>query len=946
MKGSLPVCHLLAFAGAALLLSPLAPAARGDAFVIPHLLETKGRATQTAFTFDTAIHAVYSGGRGGIPNGGGATVKLYLFDQATGLPMVGAANTEVCNPCTYNLSPQSPEITLPLEDQIQTLGGGFDQDMKQGFAVVDVTGPDPGNVHLETTVVNSHTGPADVALFGYKAERILDNAATNRATIARTLVFPHLLEAKGSIADTMLGLDTTIYAAYAGGLGGITSGNGAVLDVYLYDAATSQPMTGSSGATICAPCSFNLGTGAPSESPRSLSIRLEDLIESQGGGFDQESKAGLGLMVVRGADPGAVAVQTFVSNSHSGPRDLSVFAYTPEEIPLNPGVSSSPRTYFIPHVLETSGETGLDPNSFDTTLYATYRGGLAGQTNTSGATLELFLFDSATGQPLLGQDAKEVCNPCDFSLATGLNGASPRAQTISLDELLAEHGGLASSFLNGFARVVVGGADPADVNLMSFVSHSHSDPLDLSVFGFHPKELAGPQVPPLARTYVIPHILETSGSAEETTNTFDTTVEAAYLPSPGAGSNDLGATLELNLFDQNDGFPMQGKTGAICAPCTFSFGPSNSVQNLNLDHLITSRGGGFDAPRKEGFALLAVGGADPGGIALETFIVNSHSSPLDVSVFGFEPQPAGAKAGILPFQFLAPGLGSVLSIGQPLLVRLAGNRPDIWTTLTASFSADGGNTFVHDVARLPATQDTFYFTPPYDVPTSNAVLQVVARDELGIVTSVQSHPFTVQRPPTNKSRYQTVLTFGPPPADEVAPPQNLQARTSPLTSGAGFFSLPLAANNPSGLLGYNIYRASLMPGQSNVPSASAILANPSNLVASVSADAILFTEVVRLGFEENVIYSLQTVYQDGALSGGSQTVSPAIPFGLHSVWNGNDFTLQFQSALNQDYIIEYKDSLDDDSWTVLDQVRGDGLIHSVTETVAGTGRRFFRVRTP
>jgi hypothetical protein len=40
--------------------------------------------------------------------------------------------------------------------------------------------------------------------------------------------------------------------------------------------------------------------------------------------------------------------------------------------------------------------------------------------------------------------------------------------------------------------------------------------------------------------------------------------------------------------------------------------------------------------------VIVVGGSDPDGVELQGFVVNSHTSAFDLSVFGFDPQPITA----------------------------------------------------------------------------------------------------------------------------------------------------------------------------------------------------------------------------------------------------------------------------------------------------------------
>jgi hypothetical protein len=146
-----------------------------DSYSIPHVLEKSGRITNTQYTFDSQIFAVYSGGAPGIGGGAGATVEIYLFDANTGGPMLSGTNSNVCFPCTRQLTTTTRKLTFNVEDAIVD-AGGFDKAVKFGFAVITISG-DSENVNLQGFVVNAHTGPFELSVFGYNPERIRSTVA-------------------------------------------------------------------------------------------------------------------------------------------------------------------------------------------------------------------------------------------------------------------------------------------------------------------------------------------------------------------------------------------------------------------------------------------------------------------------------------------------------------------------------------------------------------------------------------------------------------------------------------------------------------------------------------------------------------------------------------------------------------------------------------------------
>lgn len=160
-----------------------------------------------------------------------------------------------------------------------------------------------------------------------------------------------------------------------------------------------------------------------------------------------------------------------------------------------------------------------------------------------------------------------------------------------------------------------------------------------------------------ARSFVFPHVSEQKGRIASSPFTFDTTIYAVYtggLPNwdPTAvprGNCCRGHVTILKLYLQNDdGSAMTSQTGqAVCAPCTLELSPTERKRSFVLEDLIEAAGGfprspgGVDAPMT-GYAVLEVPDGDAEAVAVQGFVVNSHSNPLDLSVFGFEPQPIAA----------------------------------------------------------------------------------------------------------------------------------------------------------------------------------------------------------------------------------------------------------------------------------------------------------------
>jgi hypothetical protein len=279
--------------------------ASAKTFVLPHVLESSGKIDNTPFTFDTTIFATYTGSMGG---GGGTetTVDFHLFNQATGLPMNANGNLG-----TLELSTSNPSASRTIEDCIDPPTG-----IKLGFGIIVVGGADSDNVNLQGSIVNSHTGPLDLSVFGFEPQPI--SAAASKA-----FVLPHVLEASGktviagNAADIGGSTDTLLFPVYAGGLLG-SPASSATMSITLFNDDCTR-MT--AGGSVIAPYDVVL-----SETNRSPLVSLEDIIGS--GNFGGQSKQGYAEITISG-DSSNVFLSGYVVNSHSGPYDVT-FAPVPE----------------------------------------------------------------------------------------------------------------------------------------------------------------------------------------------------------------------------------------------------------------------------------------------------------------------------------------------------------------------------------------------------------------------------------------------------------------------------------------------------------------------------------------------------------------------------------------------------------------------------------------
>ena len=174
-------------------------------------------------------------------------------------------------------------------------------------------------------------------------------------------------------------------------------------------------------------------------------------------------------------------------------------------------------------------------------------------------------------------------------------------------------------------------------------------------------------------SFVIPHVLETSGRALSSPRclfTFDTTIFAEYNPGVIACDGTDGVpvykfevavppattpTAETPAATPTPGPP---GTGVAAVSPTPSPTPIASKAIPRSEVVKKLRKAARKAAKKAAKAgarcspELRVGAAyitvcsDPDGVPMLTFVVNSITGPLQVSVFGFDPQPIAAAAKV------------------------------------------------------------------------------------------------------------------------------------------------------------------------------------------------------------------------------------------------------------------------------------------------------------
>jgi hypothetical protein len=85
---------------------------------------------------------------------------------------------------------------------------------------------------------------------------------------------------------------------------------------------------------------------------------------------------------------------------------------------------------------------------------------------------------------------------------------------------------------------------------------------------------------------------------------------------------------------------------------------------------------------------------------------------------------------------------------------------------------------------------------------------------------------------------------------------------------------------------------------------------------------------------------LQLTYQQGCSDGGGACAIPVIS---SPVLSGTALTFSFETISGRTYLVQFKNSLGDTNWQVLQTIPGDGSIKTVTNSTTLTLERYYRL---
>lgn len=230
------------------------------------------------------------------------------------------------------------------------------------------------------------------------------------------------------------------------------------------------------------------------------------------------------------------------------------------------------RSFVVPHYIEKDGLVNTTQFTFDTTFFVTYLGGIGNTDLTPGASIDLFIYDDLTGQPLKSLTSIDVCNPCSFAVSTANRKAIGNVEGIANSV-----GGLPRANVTGsMVFNVVGDFDNVDTSV--FVINSHTTASDVSILSVTVEDLTIDLRETTDGSRPFDWREDSMLPGQPFSFSIDLNVfYAGGLPGTTVGS---GATVNLRLYDDLTGQPLLSMTGQpVCDPMCLR--ESMSLANWN-----------------------------------------------------------------------------------------------------------------------------------------------------------------------------------------------------------------------------------------------------------------------------------------------------------------------------------------------------------------------------
>ncbi len=271
------------------------------------------------------------------------------------------------------------------------------------------------------------------------------------------------------------------------------------------------------------------------------------------------------------------------------------------------------------------------------------------------------------------------------------------------------------------------------------------------------------------------------------------------------------------------------------------------------------------------------------------------SSTAGYAVVSLQGQVRYNESSVQPPQYIQPSVvidgptsEASLTGGEPADIRFSAWDDNEVTGFLVAYSTDGGLSYPFKIADVDASTRLVTWDVPDALQTSDARIRVLAVDRDGNTTAAYSELLKVI-PPAAVARVE--LTPSPVPNGRIAPPASIGTVVTwldPMDEN-GFALAARAAVSvddwsaiaqPGGrsgvLVGYDVYRV-FADGDTPVPAAAEIAANPDNYVGSLPVSAAAFVDFVSSAGWPEAVYVFVSRYEDGTRSAPSSAVRVTVP---------------------------------------------------------------------
>ncbi|MDW8412901.1 MAG: putative Ig domain-containing protein, partial [Acidobacteriota bacterium] len=230
----------------------------------------------------------------------------------------------------------------------------------------------------------------------------------------------------------------------------------------------------------------------------------------------------------------------------------------------------------------------------------------------------------------------------------------------------------------------------------------------------------------------------------------------------------------------------------------------------------------------------------------------------------------------------APRGNNAFTSGQSVLIEFSGTDNDrvegynISAVLQRPASAiSPATTQTLPIANLDGdATNALWIVPEVSGQVLGSIL-VRAFDPSGNSSSATSGTFQIQGSQSDRL-LQVTLTFEPPPAGQIAPPQNLRVIATEVKRQSTENEDTNANSSSVTLTGYNVYRAPQPPPGAPLPKPEQIIKNGAH-VGAAAATATSFSETISAAQGDNFVYTVTSTFGSGQQSEGATPAATDLP---------------------------------------------------------------------